>query len=136
MLHEIFNRKTIIICYFCGNIFFKIINTYDTEIIKNIIINLIISVSSFSGALIIKKPSLSYSYNILPMKNDNMGPRRHVWVSWSAGAPLITNMGDIICILPMLAILFPGTQIILLSGTQTMNKSTTPTRDHCIENGR
>ena len=35
----------------------------------------------------------------------------------------------------MLTVLFPGTQIILLSGTQTMNKSTAHTRDHSVENG-
>ena len=35
----------------------------------------------------------------------------------------------------MLAVLFPVTQIILLSGTQTVNKSTTHTRCHSIEKG-
>ena len=35
----------------------------------------------------------------------------------------------------MLAVLLPETQIILLSGTQKMNKSTTHTRDYTLENG-
>ena len=35
-----------------------------------------------------------------------MGTRKQVWVSWSAGAPLIANMGELIFILRMLAILF------------------------------
>ena len=48
----------------------------------------------------------------------------------SAGAPLIAIIGDLIGILRMLAVLFPGTQIILLSGTQTLN-----TRHHCVEYG-
>ena len=55
-----------------------------------------------------------------------------------------SNMGNQISILRMLAVLFPGTQIsiltgtqiIILSGTQKMNKSTTHTRDHSVENGQ
>ena len=39
-------------------------------------------------------------------------------------------------ILRMFAALFSGTQIILLSGTQTINKSTIHTRHHCLENGQ
>ena len=72
------------------------------------------------------------------MTNRNInqhGPRQQIWVSWLAGAPLITNMGDLIQILWMLAVLLPGTQKILLSGRQTMNESTTHTRDYSIENG-
>ena len=34
----------------------------------------------------------------------------------------------------MLDVLLPGTHMILLSGIQTMNKSTTHTRDHSVEN--
>ena len=64
-----------------------------------------------------------------------MGPRQQVWVSWSAGAPLIVNIGDLIGILWMVAVL-SGTQTILLSGTQTINKSATQIRDHSIENER
>ena len=40
------------------------------------------------------------------------------------------------CILQMVAVLVQGTQMILLSGTQTMNKTTTHIRNHSVENGR
>ena len=36
-------------------------------------------------------------------------PLQHAWVSGSAGALLIANMGDSIVILRMLALLFSGT---------------------------
>ena len=36
----------------------------------------------------------------------------------------------------MMAVLLSGIQTILFSGTQTMNKVTTPIRDHSIENGQ
>ena len=35
-----------------------------------------------------------------------MGPRQQAWVSWSAGYFLSANMGDLIVILRMLAVLF------------------------------
>ena len=40
-----------------------------------------------------------------------MGPRQHVWVSWSSGAPFIASMGEQIRILRILAIVILTTQI-------------------------
>ena len=62
-----------------------------------------------------------------------MRPIEQVWVSYTAGVPLILNVGDPIDILRKLAVLRPGTLIILLSRIQIMNKSTIHTRDHSVE---
>ena len=64
-----------------------------------------------------------------------MGPRQQVWVSWSVGALSIAEMEVLVGILRMLATLLPGSQMILLSGTQTMKKSPPKTRDHSVDNG-
>ena len=85
------------------------------------------SVTSVSGAQIINNPWVWYNHNIPPMIKCQIlilhivGPRTQTWVSWSAGALLMANMGDLIVILRMLAVLFTGTQIVI--------KKTTPTRD-------
>ena len=48
---------------------------------------------------------------------QNVGPRQQSWVSWSAGALLITSMGDPIVILWMLAVLFSVTWMMTLATT-------------------
>ena len=68
-------------------------------------------------------------------KQINIGRRGQVWVSWSAGDPLIANMQELIGTLRMLAGVLQDTQMILLSGTQTMNRSNIHIRDHNVENG-
>ena len=52
-----------------------------------------------------------------------MGPRKQAWVSWSAGALLITHMGESIVILRMLAALFSGTWITILAATTIRNQN-------------
>ena len=53
-------------------------------------------------------------------------PDHKFFVSRLAGDSLTANMGDRLFILQMFAVLLLRTQMILLSGKQTMNKSTTP----------
>ena len=56
-----------------------------------------------------------------------MESKQSVWMLWSACAPLLANMGDLIGILRMLA--------VLISGTETTTKVTFQLRDINGRNG-